>query len=83
MILVIVGVPVAAYSSVLKQLSCYLKENAIVTDVGSVKKSVIKIAKKNTFLMVLILYQVIQLLHSRTQVQRQDLKDCSKMGFVY
>ena len=38
--------PVAAYSGVLKQISCYLKENAIVTDVGSVKKSIIKIAKK-------------------------------------
>ena len=44
--LVIVGVPVAAYSGVLKQISSYLKENAIVTDVGSVKKSIIKIAKK-------------------------------------
>ena len=43
--LVIVGVPVAAYSGVLKQISCHLKENAIVTDVGSVKKSIIKIAK--------------------------------------
>ena len=45
--IVIIGVPVAAFSNVIKKVSSHLKENAIITDVGSVKKSLINIAEKN------------------------------------
>ena len=40
--IIIIGVPVEAFSSVIKKMSGYLKPGAIVTDVGSVKKSLIK-----------------------------------------
>ncbi len=45
--IVIVGVPVAAFTSVIKKITPYLKEDAIITDVGSVKKSLITIAKNS------------------------------------
>ncbi len=44
--IVIIGVPVAAFSKVIEKIALHLKENAIVTDVGSVKKSLITIAEK-------------------------------------
>lgn len=44
--IVIIGVPVAAFSNVIKKISNHLKENTIITDVGSVKKSLITITKK-------------------------------------
>ena len=44
--LIVIGVPVAAFSNVIKKISPHLKKDAIVTDVGSVKKSLIRIAEK-------------------------------------
>ena len=44
--IVIIGVPVKAFSNVIKKISPHLKSGAIVTDVGSVKKSLIKFAEK-------------------------------------
>ena len=44
--IVIIGVPVAAFSKVIEKVSSHLKEDAIITDVGSVKKSLITIAEK-------------------------------------
>ena len=44
--LIIIGVPVNAYESILEKIKNYLKPNVIITDVGSVKKSVIDIFKK-------------------------------------
>ena len=44
--LIVIGVPVAAFSNVIKKISPHLKKDAIITDVGSVKKSLIKVAEK-------------------------------------
>ncbi len=44
--IIIIGVPVKAFSSVIKKIACHLKTGAIVTDVGSVKKSLVKISEK-------------------------------------
>ena len=44
--IIIIGVPVEAFSSVIKRISGHVKPGAIVTDVGSVKKSLIKISEK-------------------------------------
>ena len=44
--LIIIGVPVNAYESILEKIKNYLKPDVIITDVGSVKKSVIEIFKK-------------------------------------
>ena len=44
--IIIVGIPVAAYQEVFKQICNYIKPGAIVTDVGSVKKEVINSVKK-------------------------------------
>ncbi len=44
--LIVIGVPVEAFSSVIKKISNHLKQGAIVTDVGSVKKSLVKISQK-------------------------------------
>ena len=38
--LIIVGIPVAAYEEVFKKIYSYIKQGAIITDVGSVKKEV-------------------------------------------
>ena len=43
---IIIGVPVEAFASVIKKISKFLKPGAILTDVGSVKKSLIKISEK-------------------------------------
>ena len=40
--IIIVGVPVAAYEKVFKDINSHLKPGAIITDVGSVKKEVIE-----------------------------------------
>ncbi len=40
--LIVIGVPVDAFSSVISKISSYLKKGAIITDVGSVKNSIIK-----------------------------------------
>ena len=44
--IIVVGVPVEAFTKVIKSISCHLKAGAIVTDVGSVKKSLIKISEE-------------------------------------
>ena len=44
--IIIIGVPVEAFSSVINKISNHLKPGAIVTDVGSVKKSLIKVSEK-------------------------------------
>ncbi|PPR25335.1 MAG: Prephenate dehydrogenase [Alphaproteobacteria bacterium MarineAlpha9_Bin4] len=44
--IVIIGVPVAAFSNVIKKISPFLMKSTIITDVGSVKKSLIKSAEK-------------------------------------
>ena len=44
--IIVVGVPVEAFTKVIKSISCHLKSGAIVTDVGSVKKSLIKISEE-------------------------------------
>ena len=42
--LIIIGVPVDSYEAILKKIITYIKPGAIITDVGSVKKEVIKYA---------------------------------------
>ena len=44
--LIIIGVPVDSYEVILKKIIKYIKTGAIITDVGSVKKEVIKRASK-------------------------------------
>ena len=44
--IVIIGVPVKAFASVIKKISYHLKPGTIVTDVGSVKKSLIQTSEK-------------------------------------
>ena len=44
--LIVIGVPVEAFSSVIKKISNHLKQGAIVTDVGSVKKSLVNVSQK-------------------------------------
>lgn len=44
--LIIIGIPVAAYKEVFEKIFHILKPGAIITDVGSVKKEVIKNVKK-------------------------------------
>jgi len=43
--LIIIGIPVNAYERVLKKISNNLKPEAIVTDVGSVKQSIVKLLR--------------------------------------
>ncbi len=40
--LIVIGIPVAAYRDVFIKIKPYIKKNAIITDVGSVKKSIIE-----------------------------------------
>ncbi len=51
--LVVIGIPVKAYTNVLKKIVNYLKKGAIITDVGSVKLGVIELVNnlipKNVF----------------------------------
>ena len=44
--LIIIGIPVDSYEVILKKIIKYIKPGAIITDVGSVKKEVIKRASK-------------------------------------
>ena len=44
--LIIIGIPVDSYEGVLKKIIKYIKPGAVITDVGSVKKEVIKRASK-------------------------------------
>ena len=44
--LIIIGVPVDSYEAILKKIITYIKPGAIITDVGSVKKEVIKRVSK-------------------------------------
>ena len=42
--IIVIGVPVAAFTNVIQKICKHLKDDAIITDVGSVKKSLIKTA---------------------------------------
>ena len=64
-----------------KPISDHIKPGAIVTDVGSVKKSLIKISEK-LLPKALILFLGIQLQEQKIQDQKQDLKDCLKVVIV-
>ena len=44
--LIIIGIPIAAYESVIKKIIPFVKQDTIITDVGSVKFDVIKSVKK-------------------------------------
>lgn len=44
--LIIIGIPVAAYDNIIKKIASYIKPEAILTDVGSVKREVIDRVEK-------------------------------------
>ena len=79
--LIILGVPVGAMKSLVKEFSAALKSGAIITDVGSTKKGIIDSIMN--YLVMYILFLVILLRVRKILVLMQGLKIFLKEGGAY